>query len=310
MMSFPRIGRNPVVDPVGTRRYTDEAHAITARDVEFSWDGVPLHYVPGEPMATHVINFMHLVLPEGERAMSATLAEALPLIEDERLHEEVVGFVGQEATHAASHKGAREHLAELGMDIEPMSKKMDWLVDRILGDRGLSGRAKRAWLCERLGLFAAMEHYTAVVGEWLLTDPALEKAGMHPMMLDMVRWHGAEEVEHRNVAFDAYMYVDGSYARRVRTALIASLTLILLFLTSMNYLFRTDPSADKGHFWPLQLIRATRRGLVPNIKFLITEIPPYLRPSFHPSQIGDMDVAMRYLAQSPAANRSYRESHS
>ena len=61
-----------------------------------------LHYVPGEPMATHVINFMHLVLPEGERAMSATLAEALPLIEDERLHEEVVGFVGQEATHAAS----------------------------------------------------------------------------------------------------------------------------------------------------------------------------------------------------------------
>jgi len=53
------------------------------------------------------------------------------------------------------------------------------------------------------------------------------------------------------------------------------------------------------------LIRATRRGLVPNIKFLITEIPPYLRPSFHPSQIGDMDVAMRYLAQSPAANRSY-----
>lgn len=130
------------------------------------------------------------------------------------------------------------------------------------------------------------------------------------MMLDMVRWHGAEEVEHRNVAFDAYMYVDGSYARRVRTALIASLTLILLFLTSMNYLFRTDPSADKGHFWPLQLIRATRRGLVPNIKFLITEIPPYLRPSFHPSQIGDMDVAMRYLAQSPAANRSYRESDS
>ena len=78
----------------------------------------------------------------------------------------------------------------------------------------------------------------------------------------------------------------------------------------MNYLFRTDPSADKGHFWPLQLIRATRRGLVPNIKFLITEIPPYLRPSFHPSQIGDMDVAMRYLAQSPAANPSYREGHS
>jgi predicted metal-dependent hydrolase len=43
------------------------------------------------------------------------------------------------------------------------------------------------------------------------------------------------------------------------------------------------------------------------MKFLVTEIPPYLRPSFHPSQIGDMDVAMRYLARSPAANRSSEE---
>ena len=98
------------------------------------------------------------------------------------------------------------------MDMKPMSRRMDWLVDKILGDKGLTGKAKHAWLCERLGLFAAMEHYTAVVGEWLLTDPALEDAGMHPTMLDMVKWHGAEEVEHRNVAFDAYMYVDGSYA--------------------------------------------------------------------------------------------------
>ncbi|MER2204188.1 MAG: metal-dependent hydrolase, partial [Rhodococcus sp. (in: high G+C Gram-positive bacteria)] len=102
-------------------------------------------------------------------------------------------------------------------------------------------------------------------------------------------------------------YVDGSYARRVRTALLASFTLVVLFIASMNYLFRQDPSKAKGHLWPLQLISATRRGLVPNMKFLVTEIPPYLRPSFHPSQIGDMDVAMRYLARSPAANRSSEE---
>lgn len=242
MLGINAFRGTPVVAPSGARRYTDEAHAIAARDVEFDWDGVPLHYVPNEPMVTHVINFMHLVLPEGERAMSATLAEALPLIEDPpRLHEEVVGFVGQEATHASSHKGAREHLADLGMDMKPMSRRMDWLVDKILGDKGLTGKAKHAWLCERLGLFAAMEHYTAVVGgEWLLTDPALEDAGMHPTMLDMVKWHGAEEVEHRNVAFDAYMYVDGSYARRVRTALLASFTLFVLFIASMNYLFRQD----------------------------------------------------------------------
>lgn len=297
-----RIGRNPVVDPRGARRYTDEAHTIAARDVEFSWDGVPMHYIPGEPMATHVINFMHLVLPEGERAMSATLAEALPLIIDARLHEEVVGFVGQEATHASSHHGARDHLSSIGLDVEPVTRRMEWLVDRILGDTGLTGRAKHAWLCERLGLFAAMEHYTAVIGEWLLNAEHLEQMGMHPTMLDLVRWHGAEEVEHRNVAFDAFMYVDGSYARRVRTALLASTTLLALFLYITRYLYRADPSRGTGRFWCPRLLSVMRRGVVPKLTVWLTEIPKYLNPRFHPSQLGSMDTAVRYLARSPAAN--------
>ena len=81
-------------------RYDDEAYAIRARKMDFHWDDVPMHYIPGEPVATHVYNCMHLLLPEGEKAMSKALAEALPLIDDPRLHEEVVGFIGQEATHA------------------------------------------------------------------------------------------------------------------------------------------------------------------------------------------------------------------
>ncbi|RBM19212.1 metal-dependent hydrolase [Prauserella sp. PE36] len=302
MFRLPRIGRRPVVDARGARRHTDQSHAIAARDVHFSWEGVPMHYIPGEPMATHIINVMHLVLPEGERAMSKALAEALPLITDERLREEVVGFIGQEATHASSHEGAREHLATLGLDVEPIARKMDWLVDRVLGEHGLTGRARHAWLCERLGLFAAMEHYTAVVGEWLLEAEHLERKGMHPTMLDLVRWHGAEEVEHRNVAFDAFLHVDGSYARRVRTSLVASFTLATLFLTTARYLYRTDPTPGARRWWVTELLSATRRGVIPKATIFLTEIPKYLRPSFHPSQLGPMDTALRYLARSPAVS--------
>ncbi|MBK1783410.1 metal-dependent hydrolase [Prauserella cavernicola] len=304
MFRLPRFGREPVVDPRGARRYTDQAHAIEPRDVQFAWDGVPMHYIPGEPMATHVINVMHLVLPEGERAMSKALAEALPLITDPRLHEEVVGFIGQEATHASSHEGAREHLATLGLAVEPVARAMDWLVDTVLGEHGLGGRARHAWLCERLGLFAAMEHYTAVVGDWLLHADQLERQGMHPTMLDLIRWHGAEEVEHRNVAFDAFMHVDGSYARRVRTSLLASLTLATLFLSTARHLYRTDPTPGPRPWWLRELAGATRRGMIPSAGIFLTEIPKYLRPGFHPSQLGPMDTALRYLARSPAANRA------
>ncbi|MEV6428186.1 metal-dependent hydrolase [Nocardia sp. NPDC051463] len=281
--------------------YADQAHAINARDVDFDFDTVPMHYIPGEVMATHIINVMHLVLPEGERAMAQALAEALPLIDDERLREEVRGFIGQETMHASSHEKARNQLERLGLDVAPMVERVGWLVDRVLGDHGLAGRAKREWLCERLALFAGMEHYTAVIGEWLLTNDKLEAKGMHPAMLDLIRWHGAEEVEHRSVVYDAYMYVDGGYARKARQAIIASTGLLALFVISSGYLFRRDPSRNKGRCWPLQLASASLRGVVPNFTTFFTEIPRYLGPGFHPSQLGPMDNALRYLAQSPAA---------
>ncbi|MFI9404841.1 metal-dependent hydrolase [Nocardia sp. NPDC052316] len=286
---------------MGSTVYADQAHAINAREVTFDFDTVPMHYIPGEVMATHIINVMHLVLPEGERAMAQALAEALPLIDDERLREEVRGFIGQEAMHASSHELARKQLERLGLDVRPMVERVAWLVDRVLGDHGLSGRAKHAWLCERLALFAGMEHYTAVIGEWLLTNDTFVAKGMHPAMLDLIRWHGAEEVEHRSVVYDAYMYVDGGYGRKARQAVIASTGLLALFVISGGYLFHKDPSPNKGRFWPLQLASASVRGVVPSFTTFFTEIPRYLRPGFHPSQLGPMDNALRYLAQSPAA---------
>ncbi len=289
---------------MGSAPYADEAHAIHARDVEFDFDSVPMHYIPGEVMATHIINVMHLVLPEGERAMAQALSEALPLIDDQRLAEEVRGFIGQESMHASSHEKARQQLEKIGLEVGPMVELMSWMVDRLLGDHGLTGRAKHAWLCERLALFAGMEHYTAVIGEWLLTNDKLEEAGMHPAMLDLIRWHGAEEVEHRSVVYDAYMYVDGSYARKARHALLASTGLLALFVASSGYLFARDPEPAKGRWWPLQLASASLRGVVPSWTTFFTEIPRYLRPGFHPSQLGPMDNALRYLAQSPAARGS------
>jgi uncharacterized protein len=279
----------------------EEAHAINARNVQFDWDGVPLQYVPGEPLVTQIWNFMHLVLPEGERAMAGALADALPYIEDERLREEAVGFIGQEAMHASSHEGVRRHLIEQGLDVDPMIDRINYLIDRILADHGLSGRAKKAWLKERLGLFAALEHYTAIIGQWLLDADALEDAGMHPMMMDLLRWHGAEEVEHRSVVYDVYQHVDGSYARRARTAILASGTLAALTAYSVGYMMKHDPS-PKGKPWPVQFVSAAARGLIPTGLHFLTEIPVYLRPGFHPSSMGSLDQALRYLATSPAAN--------
>lgn len=285
--------------------YGDDSYTIAARDVHFEWDGMPLHYIPGAPFAVHMFNAMHLVLPEGERAMSEALADALPTIKDERLAEEVRGFIGQETVHADSHRGAREYLAEKGLDSETTARHMEWMVDKVLGYHNLRGRARKLWLAERLGLFAAMEHYTAVVGEWFLTNGGLERNNTYPAMLDLLKWHGAEEVEHRAVVFDAFQYVDGSYARRVRTALVASAILLLLFFSTARKLYRSDPElpANRKHW--LRAMRADlRAGALPSTRFFITELPVYLSRDFDPRKTGDMDAAIRYLAESPAVHHN------
>lgn len=285
---------------VDVQEYDEESLAINARHVQFSWDGVPLEYLPGDSYATQFWNVMHLVLPEGERAMADVFAQALPLIDDERLHEEVVGFVGQEATHASTHEGFRRYLDAKGVDITPMVRRIEYIVHRIFGDHGLIGSAADRWLAERLGIYAAAEHYTAVVGEWLLDNREFERRGADPTMLDLLRWHGSEELEHRNVAYDAFNHVDGNYWRRVRTALLASSGLAVLWFVTSAKLYR---KAKRGRFqlwWPLAYLRAVHRGLVPNLWFLVHQTWLYLQPGFHPSQMGDIDKAIRYLASSPA----------
>jgi len=290
-------------------KYDEEAHVIHARNVEFDWSDVPLHYVPDEPFATQFWNVMHLVIPIGEQMMAGCLADALPYITDERLKEEAVGFIGQEQMHATSHGSYHDVLASQGIDPDPIVRNTGQMLRFFLSNHGLKGAAKKRWLMERLAFYAGMEHFTAVVGQWLLDAEGLDKAGTHPMMLDLLRWHGAEEVEHRNVLFDVYMHLDGSYSRRTYTSLIGSFGLFATWMLSVNYLMRQDPTHRWWKPWPVQMARSIRRGLMPNPLFFATEIPQYLLPGFHPSKMGSLDKAIAYLATSPAAQAAENGKH-
>lgn len=283
--------------------YVDEEYAIKARPVKFDWSGVPLEYIPGESYATQFWNVMHLVLPEGERAMADVFSRALEYIDDERLREEVVGFVGQEAIHASSHEGFRQYLCANGVDIMVLMRRIEYAVQKVFGDHDIvTKRARKAWLSERLSIYAAAEHYTAVIGEWLLDNKNFDRVGVDPTMLDLLRWHGAEELEHRNVAFDAYQAVDGSYARRCRGAVIACTGLAILWFTSSAHLYSHDPTrTGRRLWWPFAYAKAARRGMVPGLSFLFIQMYLYLKPGFHPSSMGDIGKAVRYLSISPAA---------
>lgn len=279
----------------------DEQIVLHARDVHFDWSTLPMHWVPGEPQATHTINVLHLALPEGERWFVDLFKEALPLIRDDKLREDVLGFIGQEAVHAEAHSAAADHLEACGMNLRPYVGQMEWMFRKLLGDRGLTGKKREEWLIERLAVVAAIEHYTAFLGQWVLDASPLDAAGADETMLDLLRWHGAEEVEHRSVAFDLFQHLDGRYARRARTMVVVTPVLAWVFLRGSRYLMKHDPVLHDGKATWREYKRVSRQGLLPTGRQLLHEIKPYFRRSYHPTETGNTDQAVAYLATSPAA---------
>ncbi|MFE9409324.1 metal-dependent hydrolase [Streptomyces sp. NPDC006704] len=285
-----------------------ERHRISPRRVSFDWERTPLHWIPDEPTATHVINVLHLLLPAGERWFVRVFKAALPLVTDPVLLQDVKGFMGQEATHSVQHAYVLDHLAHQRLDTAPYTRHVDFLFEKLLGDEPPFGApvTAREWLRFRLSLIAAIEQFTAVLGTWVLDADGLDRAGTDAVMLDLLRWHGAEEVEHRSVAFDMYQHCGGAgptrYARRIEGMAVVAPVLLWLWTWGAFYLIRHDPQlAGRTRYSLREHNRAVRRGLLPTWKELGSAIPRYVRRSYHPSQEGSLRKAVEYLAASPAA---------
>ncbi len=281
--------------------------ALHARDVEFDWAGLPFEWIPGEPFSSHYINVLHLLLPEGERWFVKVFGEILPMIRDDRLHEDVVGFIGQEGVHAASHQGVQDYFAANGLDVKPYVAEIEAMFRKVLSDRNLEGRAREEWLVERAAMVAGVEHLTAVFGHWSLNSPKLDALGANETMLDLLRWHGAEEVEHRAVAFDVYNHIDGRYWRRIRTYAVGATLLFSLWWRGVKFMMANDPTVPAGkrpRASVIKLIWAEVRQIVPGLATLGKASWKYLLPTYHPAKEGSTSQAVAYLAKSPAAVRA------
>lgn len=286
----------------------DFHYEIAPRRVSFDWDSTPLRWIPDEPTATHVINVLHLLLPAGERWFVKVFKEALPLVRDEAMLRDVKGFMGQEATHSVQHSHVLDHLAAQRLDTSAYTRHVDYLFEQLLGETPPFGLpvSAREWLRFRLALVAAIEQFTAVLGDWVLRADGLDAAGPDPVMLDLLRWHGAEEVEHRAVAFDMFQHCGGHglprYLRRAGAMTVTAPVLAWLWLRGASYLIHNDPQLGGRLRYSLsEHNRAVAKGLLPTWRELGAAIPRYFRRSYHPSQEGSLRRAVDYLATSPAA---------
>ncbi|MEO3759474.1 metal-dependent hydrolase [Mycobacterium sp. B14F4] len=281
---------------------------IQARHVHFDLSGIPLEWIPGHPVASTMINLFNVVLPAAEHWFVRTYNEALPLVKDPRLADDIRGFIGQEATHAAAHDHViSEFLTGNGVDPTPMLELVDYMFGKILAPTTSADPERRLNnLCERLWLIAAIEHYTAVLGDFALNSN-WDTHGADPTMVDLFRWHGSEEVEHRCVAHDAAVYFHNSYPDRIRAMVLAATVMFAFFQRGTWYLLKSDPNIDIG-WWQMQRLRMrdSKLGLLPEFRRLFgVNTLTYFRPGYSPEEMGSTAQAVAYLATSPAARAAH-----
>lgn len=286
-------------------------HSVTPRRVEFDWSKTQLEWIPDQPFASHFINELNLILPAGEFWFCRLYNQALPLITDDKLREDVQAFVRQEAMHARAHDGAIEkYLKGHGIETARNTDFMEKLFTVTLADNPYGRKVpkflERRWLVFRLGIIAAIEHMTCVLGMYAMDNKKWDEAGADEMLLDLLRWHGAEEVEHRCVAFDLYRHLGGGYLSRYYLASISFPLIFMIWADGAAHIMKQDPrfakkkpSAFRPWLWR-EWAKVSKTGHLPHPAWLFMKELPFLSPLYHPLKEGSTERALAYLNSSPA----------
>jgi predicted metal-dependent hydrolase len=278
-----------------------QSHRITPRRPRFDFGATPAHWLADDALGAHMLNLMQVLTPAPERWFCRSFRDALPQVRDERLRAAAQAFIKQEGAHSHGHTLALRRLEQQGIDLGAYCAFLDWLFDRMLGPAPLGRelkdrRAQRAWLKTRLAMVAATEHMTTVLGHWVLNARALDAAPLDPAMLDLYRWHGAEEVEHREVAEAMLRHFSGSYALRAGAALFIFPLFAVLAWSSAAYVVRQDP--DLPHRLRLRdYLRLARQGRIPGPGEMVRAGLRYFRPRHAAVDEGNTAQALAYLAR-------------
>ena len=252
------------------------------RKPEFDFD-IPRYWHGGSLRPTHVANAINFVFPAGERFFIRSVRHYLPQIADPGLRARAEAFIGQEAQHQRAHLAAFAALERHGFEIRSF---LEWY------ERVAYGKIEPATPpILRLSVTAALEHFTATFGELALSTELLEPT--HPAMQRMLRWHAAEEIEHRDVAYDVLQQVNPGYTVRMIGFVMAICLILTFWRIGYGHLMRQEPDRperrdDVGRariraFWSAHGPTFARRLL------------SYLRPGFHPDQAQTDHLAAEWL---------------
>jgi uncharacterized protein len=244
---------------------------MTVRRPTFDLADLPRRWVGGSRLGTWFGNAGHVFIPLGEEFFIDAVRAFRDRIDDPTLRREIASFIGQEAVHARVHRSVWDELRAGGVPVDAYAA----LIEQLRGTL-----EPHVPIELRLATTAALEHFTAAFGSAFL-DEDLDGVLPEPMAA-LLAWHGAEELEHRSVAFDVLAEVDDDVA--LRLAGLALATTLLLVVPGAGVLLFAGADLVRGRLRPgLRLPDPALVGMsVRFLRRLGRDVARYVAPSFHP----------------------------
>lgn len=238
----------------------------------------PKLWFGGNPRLTIFNNVFSLYIPRGELFFIRSVRYYKDQIKDPELQAMITAFMQQETLHSKAHDAFNESFKNHGFDVdkelEYINRHFDWV---------------EKWVPKRiqLGMTVFFEHLTASMAEGAFEIPKEES--IIPLdVKEFFQWHAAEELEHKNVAFDVLTEIGGGYVTRMVSAILGPLLMLPAVRKTgqrMRKVYNESMTEENKQ-------QMKEKGEAD--KRLKKQVRKYYSPSFHPWKQDDREILKQW----------------
>ncbi|NUR46269.1 MAG: metal-dependent hydrolase [Sphingomonas sp.] len=262
--------------------------SITPRDRRFGRDAAtPRLWHGGRVEATAIYNALSATFPIGEAYFVESVRkfrEGAP----PKLAEEIKGFTTQEAIHSREHDAFNKRAADAGYDLSKLEAQVEKRL-AVARERGPYAN---------LAATMALEHFTAILAHQLLAHPQ-HLAGAEQEAADLWRWHAIEEIEHKGVAYDTWLWATRDWPRfkrwkvKARVMMYVTRNFVVDRTAGSIELMRQDGVTGLKAWWLLLTYLWVRPGMFRKIAGAWLK---FFLPGFHPWNEDDRHLLGAYAS--------------
>lgn len=253
---------------------------VPVRHMDFHFDPSKADdrfYLKAE-LASAYFEALSIFLTYGEDLVIDTARHHRALLTDPVLKQRVTALIGQEAVHSRVHNEWNDVLAQ---------HKFPVPLYRFLGSKVFEYGFNRFPQPLKLSMMAGIEHFTAVLAEFMMKHEDNFFHSNDEQQRALWMWHMLEESEHKDIAYDVYQTLNGSYPLRAVGFFIALVTITVLvpFAATLIPVIRKPSNLVSLRYWK-DVRRSTGLmfGLGDGVYgSSLRHIFDYLRPDFHPN---------------------------